>query len=86
MSVTNEWEPITHRISPGLNNSNGLEWELEFSLFTDDERTAIRGMPIGFMHGGKFVPNKNETDHYYKVLWTTNGKMMFFRKPMKKVK
>jgi len=89
-----EWELINPKnISFGLNNHDGLIWELMVSIKA--ESGYIRGMPIGFivqanpeLEDGpyptqeprmKFLSNKFDEAFIYRMIMSGNN-VMFFRK------
>jgi len=74
------WEAINHLINLGLNNTDGLLWKFEVGTYCDDSRTSVRGMPIGFMTGEGFVSNPRDKEYIYKLVYTTDGYVIFFRK------
>lgn len=78
--ITNEWVPITHLISLGMNNHDGLIWDMIVSRYTDETRVGVRGKPIGFIDGDGFHSNEDDKDRIYKMLFTTEGHVMFFEK------
>ena len=81
--VTNDWVPITHITSIGLNNENGLLWKLEVCRYTDETRKSIRGMPIGFIDGAGFHTNPNDKEKKYMMKFTSDGYCMFFERELK---
>ena len=74
------WELFTHRVSMGLNNIDGLFWKLELLAYTDDERKAVRGMPIGFITKKGFVSNPKDTEFIYRMVWDEDDSVAFFRR------
>lgn len=78
--ITNEWIPITHLISLGMSNHDGLLWDITVRRYIDVTRTGVRGMPIGYMDGDGFHSNEDDRDRIYKMLFTTEGQVMFFEK------
>lgn len=81
--MNEKWEAINNLITIGLNNKNGLEWEMLVGLYADEKRDMHRGGYIGSFVDGKFIPSKVSDGYEYKCIWTTNGNVIFFRREVK---
>lgn len=82
MKLASEWEPITHLIHLGLNNHDNLEWDIHIDIYTDKESKMLRGMPIGTLTAKGFVANPDDDEYTYKMIWTNENKVIFFRKKL----
>ncbi len=78
--ITNEWIPITHLVSIGMDNSNGLLWKIYVSRYLDETRTSVRGMDIGHIDADGFHTNERDSDRIYMMKFTSEGEVMFFEK------
>lgn len=77
---TNVWEPITHLVSLGLSNKDGLRWKLWISLYVDETRKSVRGGCPGWIDDQGFHRHHDMQDgYYYKAIWDKEGYFMFFR-------
>ena len=77
------WEVFTNRVHLSLNNVDGIFWKFEVCMWLSDERTTIRGMPIGFLTSEGFISNPKDEEFIYRMEWNADGRVAFFRKPKK---
>lgn len=78
--VTNDWIPITHLVSIGMSNSNGLLWKIYVSRYLDEFHKEVRGMDIGHIDADGFHTNEKDPDKIYMMKFTSDGEVMFFEK------
>lgn len=76
----NYWQPMTNLVRIGLNNKDGLCWNIEVQRYVDETREGLRGMPIGYIDAGGFHSNEDDKDRIYKMVFTSDGYVMFFEK------
>lgn len=74
------WEIINDIVRIGLDNRDGVCATIEFGIYTDKEKKMVRGMPIGWMKNGKFVPNENDSTYTYKMISTEEGNVIIMRR------